>query len=54
MIIVFQIGPVTTHAEMNAITLINVEMAWKPPDMMPASTVVMIVVAGSIVEVDTD
>jgi hypothetical protein len=37
---------------MNAITLINVDMAWKAPDMAPAATIVMIVVAGSVIEVD--
>ncbi len=51
---VFQIGPVAAHAKMNAIMLINVDMVWKPPGMTPTSTVVMIVVAASIVEVDTD
>ncbi len=54
VIIVFQIGPVTAHAKVNAIMLINVDMAWKPPGMTPTATVVMIVVAGSKVEVDTD
>jgi hypothetical protein len=52
--IMFQIGPVTSYTKMNTVLRMNVDMPWKPPDMIPATAVVMIVVAGSIIEVDAD
>jgi hypothetical protein len=54
VLVVFRIGPIIPHAKMNAITLINVDMPRKPSDMAPAATIVMVVVAGSIIEIDTD
>jgi hypothetical protein len=53
VLIVIEIGPVPAHAEVNPVIIVNTNMAWKPSDMIPASVVVMIVVTGSIIEVDT-
>ena len=51
---VFRIGPVTAHTKVNTVTLINADMAWKTPDMMPTATIVMIIVATSIIEIDAN
>ena len=53
VLIVIEIGPVPAHAEVNPVIIVNTNMAWKPSDMIPTPVVVMIVVTGSIIEVDT-
>ena len=52
VLIIIEIGPVTMQAQTHPVIVVNADMARKPPDMIPASMVVMIVVAAARIKVD--
>ncbi len=52
VLIIIEIGPVAMQAQANPVIIVNTDIARKPSDMIPATMVVMIIVAAAGIEVD--